>query len=210
MKRPQIVVFILAVVLFTIGAATGALAHRFYVANTVNASEDWRVRYINEMHSRLKLTTQQVDKLNDILDDTRAKVRAVKDSYQALKCCRSSRIRPRKFAPCLRRSNLRNTQSGSTEQEAKAKEQDERDRRSRSSGPLNGTAANEREALRRRANNRAGKRSPLRSGANPDYAVGRLCIRGSFFLRSQFASLWRTSSGIGLRGLRCRSAFAGP
>ena len=57
------------------GAATGVLAHRLYVANTVSASEDWRVRYVNEMHSRLKLSNLQVDKLNDILDDTRIRVR---------------------------------------------------------------------------------------------------------------------------------------
>jgi hypothetical protein len=128
MKRPQIIVFVLAVVLFTIGAATGALAHRFYVANAVNASEDWRVRYINEMHSRLKLTTQQVDKLNDILDDTRAKVRAVKDSYKPemlqIKQNQTAQIRAMLTAGQSTEYSKR-----VEEQEAKAKEQDERDRR---------------------------------------------------------------------------------
>lgn len=127
MKRPQVIVSVLAVVIFAMGAATGALAHRLYVANTVNASEDWRARYINEMHSRLKLTALQVDKLNDILDDTRIKVRAVRDSYKPemvqIKQNQTAEIR-----------SILNTEQASeygkmiAEQEAKAKEQDKRDR----------------------------------------------------------------------------------
>lgn len=127
MKRPQVVVSILAVVIFAIGAATGALAHRLYVANTVNASEDWRARYINEMHSRLKLSTMQVDKLNDILDDTRLKVRAVRDTYKP----EMLQIKQNQVAEI--RAILNAEQGGEygkmlEEQEAKAKEQDSRDR----------------------------------------------------------------------------------
>src|SRR4051794_33105406 len=82
MKRPQLIASALALIIFSLGTATGILAHRLYVGNTVNASEDWRVRYVNEMRTRLTLAPQQVDKLNDILDDTRAKVRSVKDRYK--------------------------------------------------------------------------------------------------------------------------------
>ena len=127
MKRPQVIVSVLAVVIFAMGAATGALAHRLYVANTVNASEDWRARYINEMHSRLKLTTLQVDKLNDILDDTRVKVRAVRDSYKP----EMVQIKQNQIAEIR---SILNTEQASeygkmiAEQEAKAKEQDKRDR----------------------------------------------------------------------------------
>ena len=127
MKRPQVIVSVLAVVIFAMGAATGALAHRLYVANTVNASEDWRARYINEMHSRLKLTTLQVDKLNDILDNTRVKVRAVRDSYKP----EMVQIKQNQIAEI--RSILKTEQASEygkmiAEQEAKAKEQDKRDR----------------------------------------------------------------------------------
>jgi len=127
MKRPQVVVSFLAVVIFAIGAATGALAHRLYVANSVNASEDWRARYINEMHSRLKLSVLQVDKLNDILDDTRVKVRAVRDSYKP----EMLQIKQNQVAEI--RAILNAEQAAEygkmiEEQEAKAKEQDARDR----------------------------------------------------------------------------------
>lgn len=128
MKRTQLIAFALGVIIFGMGAATGVLAHRLYVANTVSASEDWRVRYINEMHSRLKLTNLQVDKLNDILDDTRAKVRAVKDEYKPemlkIKDDQVARIQamltPEQAAAYSRIV---------AEQEQKAKEQDARDRR---------------------------------------------------------------------------------
>lgn len=127
MKRPQIIVSVLALVIFAMGAATGALAHRLYVANTVNASEDWRVRYINEMRTRLNLTALQVDKLNDILDDTRVKVRAVRDSYKP----EMLQIKQNQIAEV--RSILDAAQSSEyakmvAEQEARAKEQDARDR----------------------------------------------------------------------------------
>lgn len=82
MRRQQIVVLLSAVFLFGMGVVVGSLAHRLYDTNSVSASEDWRARYVNEMHSRLKLDPHQMDSLNDILDDTRAKVRAVKDKYR--------------------------------------------------------------------------------------------------------------------------------
>ena len=109
------------------GAATGILAHRLYVANAVNASEDWRVRYINEMHTKLRLSTQQVDKLNDILDDTRLKVRTVKDRYKP----EMFQIKEDQIGEI--RSMLTPEQATIyskvvAEQEAKAKEQDARDR----------------------------------------------------------------------------------
>lgn len=127
MKRAQLIASALALVIFSMGAATGVLAHRLYVANTVNASEDWRVRWVNEMHSRLKLTNQQVDRLNDILDDTRIKVRSVKDQYKP----EMLKIKEDQLAQI--RSMLTPEQAASytkivAEQEKKAKEQDARDR----------------------------------------------------------------------------------
>ncbi len=127
MKRTQLIALALGIIIFSMGAATGVLAHRLYVANTVSASEDWRVRYVNEMHSRLKLSNLQVDKLNDILDDTRAKVRAVKDEYKPemlkIKDDQVARIR-----------SILSPEQGAAysrivaEQEQKAKEQDARER----------------------------------------------------------------------------------
>lgn len=127
MKRAQYVALGLAILIFSLGAATGVLAHRLYVANTVNASEDWRVRWVNEMHSRLKLTNDQVDKLNDILDDTRVKVRAVKDQYrpQILKI-KADQLA--EIQSILTSKQAVDYNSYLAEQERKAKDQDSRDK----------------------------------------------------------------------------------
>lgn len=127
MKRAQLVALGLAILIFSLGAATGVLAHRLYVANAVNASEDWRVRWVNEMHSRLKLTNDQVDKLNDILDDTRVKVRAVKDQYkpQLLKI-KADQLA--EIQSILTPKQAADYNSYLSEQERKAKEQDSRDK----------------------------------------------------------------------------------
>lgn len=82
MKRPQQIALVLGLIIFGLGVASGILAHRLYDTSDVNAADNWRTRYVNEMHMRLDLTPLQVDKLNDVLDDTRAKVRAVKDKYK--------------------------------------------------------------------------------------------------------------------------------
>jgi hypothetical protein len=127
MKRPQLIAFGLALIIFGMGAATGILAHRFYVANIVNASEDWRVKYVNEMHARLGLSTEQVDKLNDILDDTRIKVRTVKDHYKP----ELLRIKQDQIVQISAMLNPQQAAAYSkmvADQEAKAKQQDARDR----------------------------------------------------------------------------------
>jgi hypothetical protein len=79
------------------------------------------------MHSRLKLTNDQVDKLNDILDDTRAKVRAVKDQYkpQMLKI-KSDQLA--EIQSILTPKQAADYNSYLAEQEKKAKEQDTRDK----------------------------------------------------------------------------------
>jgi hypothetical protein len=127
MNRTKVIAAALGLLIFACGAATGLLAHRLYVANTVNASEDWRVRYVNEMHARLKLTPLQVDKLNDILDDTRTKVRSVKDRYKPeLLDIKDQQIG--QIQSILKPQQVDEYKKMVAEQEAKAKEQDARDR----------------------------------------------------------------------------------
>jgi hypothetical protein len=82
MKRPQQLALLFGLIIFALGLAAGILGHRLYNTAAVNAADDWRTRYVNELQMRLHLTPLQVDKLNDILDDTRAKVRVVKDKYK--------------------------------------------------------------------------------------------------------------------------------
>jgi Spy/CpxP family protein refolding chaperone len=72
-----------AVLLFGCGVLAGALGHRYYTATvSAKSAEDFRHRYVSEMESRLKLTPTQVTQLEAILDDTKSKFRAVRESYR--------------------------------------------------------------------------------------------------------------------------------
>lgn len=85
MRRNQWTAGFLALLLFLCGAAVGALAHRYYAATVVSAkttAEDFRQEYLKEMRSKVRLTDDQIAKLNSILDDTKAKYKAVRDSYR--------------------------------------------------------------------------------------------------------------------------------
>src|SRR5690242_21873931 len=84
MKQNQWAAVLLAVLLFCCGAAIGAIGDHFYTVRVANAkpAEDFRQRYISEMRSRCKPTPAQVAQLDAILDDTKAKVKAVKDSVR--------------------------------------------------------------------------------------------------------------------------------
>lgn len=74
---------------FVCGAVLGAFGHRLYMASSVNANflpavmapgrpspnaEEYRKKLLAEYQSRLKLTPDQVSKLNAIMDETRARV----------------------------------------------------------------------------------------------------------------------------------------
>jgi hypothetical protein len=127
MKRPHILALASALVIFGLGLVAGALAHRLYIANSVNASDDWRVRYVNEMHTRLGLTPQQVDKLNDVLDDTRAKVHQVHERYKPdiLKIKQDQVAEIQSLLTPRQQGEYRHMVA---EQEQRAKEQDARNR----------------------------------------------------------------------------------
>jgi oligoendopeptidase F len=77
LSRTRIALYVLLV--FACGAVVGAFGHRLYEATTVDAkasqtSEQFRVRYMAEMKSRLNLTPEQITKLEFILDETRARI----------------------------------------------------------------------------------------------------------------------------------------
>lgn len=83
MKRNQWTAALVAILLFCFGAAVGALAHRYYASASVsaNSAEHFRQHYVSEMQSKLNLTPSQLTQLQAILDDTKAKVKAVRDAY---------------------------------------------------------------------------------------------------------------------------------
>ena len=65
--------------IFACGTVLGAFSHRFYTVTTVkakasNSSEEFRQRYMSEMKSRLTLTSEQYNKLEFIMDETRARI----------------------------------------------------------------------------------------------------------------------------------------
>lgn len=79
----QGIAWLLAVLLFSSGALVGSLTHRYLASNSVvNASDVMRKRYVDEMQSRLSLTPTQVKQLEAILDDTKAKYKAVREAYR--------------------------------------------------------------------------------------------------------------------------------
>jgi hypothetical protein len=83
MRRNQWSAGALAVLLFGGGAAVGALGHRYYAASTVLASDpadDYRHRFVSDMKSRLGLSPAQVDQLEDILDATKSRFRAARET----------------------------------------------------------------------------------------------------------------------------------
>ena len=130
MKREQWTGVALAALLFFGGVAVGALANRYYTMTEVSAktSETYRHRYVSEMESKLKLTQPQVKRLEAIMDDTKDKYKAVRDSY------RPEMLRVKNEHIELVKAMLTPQQIPEYEQllkdrEKRAREQDERDHR---------------------------------------------------------------------------------
>jgi Spy/CpxP family protein refolding chaperone len=128
MQRNQLAAAGFAAILFVGGGAVGALGHRYYTATVVAAPSDAaRHRYIQEMQDRLKLTPAQVTQLEAIMHDTKAKTRAVRDSYkpQMLKI-KQDHIESVKAI--LTPQQIPAYEKLVAEREQRAREQEERDR----------------------------------------------------------------------------------
>ncbi len=74
-------------VVFLSGAVLGGLGYRLYSESSVSANaqrnpEEFRRRYMDEMRSRLKLSDDQASKLSAILDETRMRFRATRDTIE--------------------------------------------------------------------------------------------------------------------------------
>ncbi len=128
MKRNQWAAILVAVLLFVCGAAVGALGDRYYTATVVNAkSEGSKQHYVSEMESRLKLSPAQVSQLETILDDTKAKYKAVRDSYHPamlkIKAEHISRVKS-----ILTPEQVPVYEQLVAERERRARDQEERDR----------------------------------------------------------------------------------
>jgi hypothetical protein len=129
MKRQQWTGLALAALLFFGGAAVGVLANRYYTMTEVSAktSETYRHHYVVEMESKLKLTPAQVKQLEAIMDDTKAKYKAVRDSYRpAILQVKNEHIALVKSI--LTAQQIPGYEQLLSERERRAREQDERDR----------------------------------------------------------------------------------
>ena len=90
-------------------------------------AEDFRQRYVNEMQSRLKLTPAQMSRLEAILDDTKAKVKAVRDSYHpAMLKIKEEQIS--RVKSILTPQQIPAYEQLVADRERRAREQEERDR----------------------------------------------------------------------------------
>lgn len=119
-----------ALLLFGLGIAVGALGHRYFATPEVNAktAEDFRHKYVSEMQMKLQLSQHQVDQLQVILDDTKVKFRALRDTQhpemEAIKADQVARVKS-----ILSPDQVTQYQKMVAAREQQAKQQDDRERK---------------------------------------------------------------------------------
>ncbi|MDQ2843935.1 MAG: hypothetical protein M3Y72_23435 [Acidobacteriota bacterium] len=129
MRRNQWAALFFALLLFGSGFAAGILTQRYVSGSVVSAktAEDFRHHYIAEMKSKLGLSAQQVSDLEKILDDTKAKYKAVRDqSRPAMLKIKEEQID--RVKSILTASQVPIYESLVAERERRYKEEEERDR----------------------------------------------------------------------------------
>lgn len=88
MKRSSTIAVLYLLLTFCTGVAVGGFALWTYQARSVRAdvrrstSEDYRRRYLKEMETRLKLSSDQLSKLVSILDSTRTVFRELAEKHK--------------------------------------------------------------------------------------------------------------------------------
>jgi hypothetical protein len=88
LNRFSLPFWLYGLVIFSGGAAVGALGHRLYSASTVTAinssprPDEWRERFTGEMKTRVRLDADQMDRLNVILDESKELFDQVRSKYR--------------------------------------------------------------------------------------------------------------------------------
>jgi hypothetical protein len=121
---------IFTLLLFALGVTVGALGHRYLTAPEVNAktAEDFRHKYVMEMQTKLKLNQQQVNRLQVILDDTKVKFRALRETHHPeMEAIKDEQVA--KVKSILSPEQAKRYETMVAEREQHAKEQDDNDRR---------------------------------------------------------------------------------
>ena len=89
MKRWNLPIALYLFLVFISGAVVGALGYRTYKPPTASSNspmtpEAARRQYLQEMQSRAGLTDDQVQKVNLILDETRARFHQARDTHNQI------------------------------------------------------------------------------------------------------------------------------
>jgi len=102
MKLSRAAIALYVGLVFASGAVLGVFGHRLYTVSSVSAKaarnpEEWRKKTMTEMQTRLKLTDDQVVKLNAIMDETRTRVeetrQKMRPAYEKINEEQQSKIR---------------------------------------------------------------------------------------------------------------------
>ncbi len=129
MRRNRWTAILFAVLLFGCGVLCGVLVQRYFSAAVVSpkTAEDFRHRYVSEMKSELKLTPDQINRLEVILDETKAQYKAVRDeSRPAMLKIKAEQIR--RVKTILTPEQVPAYEKLVAERERRYREQEERDR----------------------------------------------------------------------------------
>lgn len=91
MRRSTFTIGVYLLVLFASGVIVGSVGYRLAAVPPVAAKapsrpspDEWRRQYTNEMSTRLKLTSDQMSKMNGILDETRSRFHEARAQHDQL------------------------------------------------------------------------------------------------------------------------------
>jgi len=102
MTRRNLPIALYLFLVFVSGAVVGALGYRTYNPPTARSAAKvspaaWRVQYLDEMHRRLSLNDDQMQKLNVILDETNERFKDARkkdnDAIEQIRQDHFSRVR---------------------------------------------------------------------------------------------------------------------
>lgn len=89
MKLSRLTIALYVGLIFASGAVLGVFGHSLYTVSVVHSNsthrptpEEVRKKTLVEMQARMKLTDEQVSKINSIYDESRARVNEVHEKYR--------------------------------------------------------------------------------------------------------------------------------
>jgi uncharacterized protein YeaO (DUF488 family) len=83
-KLSRLTIALYVGLIFASGVVLGVFGHSLYAVTTVrsNPPEDLRKKTLAEMQKRMQLSSDQVSKINSIMDETRARFHEVRERYR--------------------------------------------------------------------------------------------------------------------------------